>query len=386
MNKKLLAAAVASALAVPVTASAQVTISGIFKVGISNISVSGVQTPGRANDSQIRVDDNSSRILFNVAEDLGGGLSAIAQLDLRFAPDQAGAAPASNPIGSGNTYVGLRSNSWGTFSMGRWDLHYGQQPDDIASKAGALMAASVSLMDYQLVGTGTAQTAAVANATRTANVIKWDSPNWGGFTATAAYSTSPLAASSEGDMATIAATQSSVSGSGLNLAASFVAANWGIRASMWDAKAEATSTLATPTEQSSVSASAYMRFGGFKVGIGMNQAELTSNTTVISDRTNMTVPVSYTTGAHNFYAHYTMAGDDDAAQFAGLDTKAKMMAFAYVYDMSKRTSIGITYAQIDNGLNANYNFFTGGSLGSADANPGRGEDLRIIQGTLRHAF
>jgi predicted porin len=111
MNKKLLAAAVASALAVPVTASAQVTISGIFKVGVSNVSTSGIQTVGRANNSQIRVDDNSSRILFNVAEDLGGGLSAIAQLDLRFAPDQAGAAPASNPIGSGNTYVSLRSTS-----------------------------------------------------------------------------------------------------------------------------------------------------------------------------------------------------------------------------------------------------------------------------------
>jgi predicted porin len=241
-------------------------------------------------------------------------------------------------------------------------------------------------MDYQLVGTGTSQTAAVANATRTSNVMKWDSPNWGGFTATAAYSTSPLSGAFEGDMAVIAATQSSQSGSGLNLAAAFNASNWGIRASMWDAKAEATNTLATATEQSSISASAYMRFGGFKVGVGMNQAELTSNATVISDRTNLTVPVSYTTGAHNFYAHYTMAGDDDAAQFSGLDTKAKMMAFAYVYDLSKRTSVGITYAQIDNGVNANYQLFTGSSLGSPDSAPGRGEDPRIIQGTLRHAF
>jgi len=381
MNKKLLAAAVASALAVPVTASAQVTISGIFKVGVSNISVSGVQTPGRANTSQIRVDDNSSRILFNVAEDLGGGLSAVAQLDLRFAPDQAGAAPASNPIGSGNTYVGLRSTSWGTISLGRWDLHYGQQPDDIASKAGALMAASVSLMDYQLSSSATAGSVAVANATRTANVMKWDSPNWGGFTATAAYSTSPLAASSEGDMAVTTATPTQA-GSGMNLAGAFNASNWGIRASLWDAKSEAVATA----EQSSVSASGYIRFGGFKVGIGMNQAELQANGVVVSDRTNMTVPVSYTTGAHNFYAHYTMAGEDDAVQHAGRDTKATMMAFAYVYDLSKRTSVGITYAQIDNGTGASYNFFTGGSLGSADANPGFGEDLRIIQGTLRHAF
>ena len=385
MNKKLLAVAVASALAVPVTASAQVTISGIFKVGISQISAGGTKTPGRANDSQTRVDDNSSRILFNLTEDLGGGLAAIAQLDLRFAPDQAGAAPASNPIGSGNTYVGLRSNSWGALTLGRWDLHYGSQPDDLATKAGALMASSVSLMDYQNLGS-----VAVANATRTANVIKWDSPTWGGFNLTAAYSTSPLAASSEGDMATIAATQSKNSGSGLNAKGTFTGANWQLGASYWDAKAEASLTqgATTATAQTSTAFWGYFRFGGFKIGAAVNQAELKANdgAVTLSKRQSFTIPGSYTTGAHNFYAHYTEAGTDDAQQYTGLDTKAKMYAFAYVYDLSKRTSVGLTYAKIDNGTAARYNFFTGASLGSADATPGLGEDLQLIQATVRHAF
>jgi predicted porin len=391
MNKKLLAVAVAGALAAPGAAMAQVTISGIFKVGVSNISMGGTVTPGRANDSQLRVDDNSSRILFNVSEDLGGGLSAIGQLDLRFAPDQASSAPTSNPIGSGNTYVGLRSTSWGTISLGRWDLHYGKQPDDLASKAGALMGSSVSLMDYQLNGTGASATAAVANATRTANVIKWDSPNWSGFQVTAAYSTSPLAASSEGDMGVAP----SASGAGMNLLAQYTGANWQIGASMWDAEAEAVNTANATTatnyinprlEQSSQSVWGYIRFGGFKVGAAVNMAELKTAGVVTSDRTSYTIPVSFTTGPHNFYAHYTMAGEDDAAQFSGLKTEATMIAVAYVYDLSKRTSVGITYAQIDNDANANYNFFTGTSLGSADAATGRGEDPTLIQLTLRHAF
>ena len=391
MNKKLLAVAVASALAVPATASAQVAISGIFKVGISNISMGGTVTPGRANDSQMRVDDNSSRILFNVTEDLGGGLAAIGQLDLRFAPDQASAAPTSNPIGSGNTYVGLRSTSWGTVSLGRWDLHYGNQPDDLASKAGALMGSSVSLMDYQLSGTGSAATVAVANATRTANVIKLDSPNWGGFQLTAAYSTSPLAASSEGDMGVAPGAK----GDGMNFKGVFTGSNWQIGASIWEAEAEAVNTAAATTatnfvnprlEQSSQAFWGYIRFGGFKIGAAANMAELTNGGVVVSDRMNMTLPVSYTSGPHNFYAHYTMAGEDDAAQFAGLATKATMMSFAYVYDLSKRTSVGITYSMIDNDTNANYNFFTGTSLGSSDAATGRGEDPTLIQATLRHAF
>jgi predicted porin len=380
MNKKLLALAVAGALAAPGAAMAQVTISGIFKVGITSGSIDNAN-PLRANDSELRVDDNSSRILFNVTEDLGGGLAAIGQLDLRFAPDQAGTQPSSNPIGSGNTFVGLRSNSWGALTLGRWDLHYGKQPDDIASKAGALMAASISLMDYQMTAPGTVS--AIANATRTPNVIKWDSPSWGGFQLTAAYSTAPVATASEGDLATVAAGSSTQSGDGMNFLAQYTGANWQIGGSIWEAKTEATKTAA----QSSQVVWGYIRFGGFKVGAAMNVAEAKTGAadTVVSDRTSYTIPVSFTTGPHNFYAHYTMAGEDDAAQWVGQDTEATMIALAYVYDLSKRTSVGITYLTIDNGAASAYNPFTGGGLTGSGA-MGPGEDPTVIQATIRHAF
>jgi hypothetical protein len=57
-----------------------------------------------------------------------------------------------------------------------------------------------------------------------------------------------------------------------------------------------------------------------------------------------------------------------------------------VYDLSKRTSVGATYAKIDNGTNSRYNFFTGASLGSADTTPTSGEDPTMLQFTIRHAF
>jgi hypothetical protein len=56
-----------------------------------------------------------------------------------------------------------------------------------------------------------------------------------------------------------------------------------------------------------------------------------------------------------------------------------------VYDLSKRTSVGITYATIDNDSSARYNPFTGGGLAGNSA-MGNGEDPTIIQFTLRHAF
>jgi predicted porin len=397
MNKKLLAVAVASVLAAPATALAQVTISGIFKVGIEQVKLGGTT---RSQSSQIRVDDNSSRIIFGVTEDLGGGLAAIAQVDMRFQPDGGG-----GPAASGNTWVGLRSSNMGSFTLGRHDLHYGKQPDDIAAKAGALHATAVSLMDH--AGAGVVP---IAVTSRTANAIRWDSPNWSGFTLTAAYSTAPFG--SEGDM-TPGAT---FKGSATNINPAFTASNWQIGASVWNAKNEGGSVAAITAAQiaalvgiTGIPAAVapgtaavnllqyeekanvlygYYRLGGWKFGAALNSSELSIGGTTVSDRKAWTVPVSYTTGAHNFYAHYTKADKDDAVLMAGFDTGAKMMAFAYVYDLSKRTSVGVTYAKIDNGLDAGYAFFTsGGALGSADGLPNSaGEDPQMIQFTVRHAF
>ena len=364
MNKKLLAAAVAGALALPGAAMAQVTISGIFKVGIDQYSKDRVAVSAN-NDSEMRITDNSSRIIIGVSEDLGGGLTAIGQWDLRAPMDS-----ASSLSNSGNTWVGLRSTSWGTVTLGRHDLHYGSQPDDIASKAGALMAASVSLMDFTANGT------AIANATRTPNVVRWDSPNWGGFALTAAYST--------GNSAQEADLTGTETGMAYNLKAAYTAANWQIGGSLWSMSSDGATSL-TQVEQDSQVLWGYIRFGGFKVGAAVNMAEVTVGGTATQDRMSMTVPISYTTGPHNFYAHYTIADDDDTT--AGVEDGATMMAFAYVYDLSKRTSVGVTFATIDNDANAAYNFFTNtGALGSTGSAMTAGEDGQLIAFTVRHAF
>jgi len=63
-----------------------------------------------------------------------------------------------------------------------------------------------------------------------------------------------------------------------------------------------------------------------------------------------------------------------------------MWALGYSYDLSKRTSVGITYARIKNEDNASYNFFTSGSLGLGQAGLLPGEDPRLFGTTFRHAF
>ena len=83
MNKKLLAVAVAGALSAPVVAFAQssVTISGNIKMSMQQYKLSNAAAARAGqNTSQSLVHDDSSRIIFNMTEDLGAGLQAIETL------------------------------------------------------------------------------------------------------------------------------------------------------------------------------------------------------------------------------------------------------------------------------------------------------------------
>jgi predicted porin len=404
MKKKLLAVAVAGALAAPGLALAQssVTISGIFKMSLDNQRLGGYTRLG--NNSETRLADDSSRVLFNVVEDLGGGLQAIAQLDWRIAFDQ-----GADNIG-GNNHVGLRSKSLGRIFVGRQDLHYFNRESNLTDLAGSLKADSISLLAY--AGGGAT---AIAAATRTPNVIHYTSPSWGGFTVIAAYSTSPNPAGAVAGVGAAGSVTESDIGSGhrrgnaWNINPNFAAANWQIGWSHWNQKNDAVTGGAAVGSAAAAAAGAAalitnaaadqrsdrlygsFKIAGFKIGLAWDKSRLragatsgaTTSGTTLSDRTAWSLPVSYIFGNNQLHAHYTRARDDRA--IAG-DQGARMWAMSYQYTLSKRTSVGLTYAQIRNNPNATYNFFTTASLGSASALAVAGEDPRMFAGTIRHAF
>jgi len=367
MQKKLLAVAVAGVLAAPAVAMAQsaVTISGTFKMGLHHAKIKDESAArAGAHKSAVQVTDHSSRLIFGVTEDLGGGMAGIAQIDMRFTPDL-GALSAA-----GNTWVGLRSTSWGTITLGRHDLHYGKQPDDIASKAGALMAAAVSLMDFTASGT------AIAGATRTNNVVRYDSPNWNGFAFTGAYSSNPTAV--ESDLTT---SNDIRKGNAWNFNPSYTTGMFQVGFSHWRQRADGGG--ATADQRSNV-LYGYYKLGALKIGAAMNRSKVegAEGGPEVNKRTNWTVPVSWTSGRHNLYAHYTKAGRD---KVIGDDSKANMVAAAYVYDLSKRTSVGITHARIKNQDAAAYTFFANAGA-SSSAGLDAGEDGQLTTFVVRHAF
>jgi predicted porin len=384
MNKKLLAVAVAGALAAPVAAFAQstVTISGNFKVGVESLNYSNAAAT-RLNSSQTRVVDNSSRIIFNSVEDLGNGLSAFAQLDVRFAPDQVSSIGATlgNPIGSGNTFVGVRSKTWGSLALGRFDLHYGKGPSENVRNAGALVSSDVSLFDF--IGANP-----IANASRTQNVVKYDTPNFNGFDATIAWSANPSnAVGGEADMSsTNAAGVNTRKGDGWNINPRYSNGPFQVEYSYWRAKPDA--VVATTNDQRGDSLTGKYAVGGFQVGIGWNKSKLDNSTTGLkfAERTAWELAGQYKWGPNAVYGHYIKAGDVSNAAGSQANTGARMLAFTYEYSLSKRTALGATYAKINNDTNINYNLFTSSGLGSADATTGNGESPRMFQVTVNHKF
>ena len=460
MNKKLMAVAVGAALA-PGLALAQssVTISGYVKVGLDNVRYSGANTPvagntTRAQSSESRVTDHSSRIIFNITEDLGGGMQAIAQIDTRFNPSDI-AHPSSQgyagAVGGGNTWVGINSKSFGRVTFGRHDLHYGKAGDNTADKAGSLQLIASSIFD--VVGGPNASTAAsargttgraMAGQTRTNNVVRWDTPQWGIFSATVAWSANGIQPGGggqnvEGDLhlsngtTVIGSTNTGLLGTGANagsvirrrgeawnLNPKLTGSNWMVEYSYWKAKQDtnvqssitfapsaAGTTVGTlgpnavQHDQRSDVLAGNMTFGGFKIGLAWNRSKTIDPASgyTSGNRKAWSIPASYTTGPHSIAGHWTKVGDSRDVVVAGAttatdvtvsgsNTGATMWAIAYDYSLSKRTSMGLSYGSLRNKSNASYGMFYNSqtAFGSASTGTLAGEDVRLLAATLRHNF
>jgi predicted porin len=409
MNRKIAAVAVAGLFAAPAVALAQssVTISGYLKMGFENLKLgdfSSARTGANTNKSQYGVADDLSRIIFNVREDLGGGLAAIGQLDIRVKPDdtQGGAQPNGNIV-NGNSHVGLNSKSWGRVFIGRQDLHYMYTAGDIDVK-NSKRADSNALLAFG--GTGLT---AIAGASRTQNVVHYTTPNWSGFTGIIAYSSNPT--TTDGDMVAGSGTlNTDRKGRAWNLNPSYAAANWRVGYSYWNSKPDGGTATATSLTLAGVSAAfptanqeahrlyGHYEFGfGLKVGLAWDSSKLKSDTDVaaslvgdatISKRTAWSIPFQYSfMRKHQITGHYTKAKSDSKLDDIGINaTGANMWALGYSYDLSRRTSLGVTWARINNKQNASYDLYNSASLGLGQGGVLPGEDPRMFGTTIRHAF
>jgi len=176
MKKSLIALAVASVVSAPAfAATSNVDVYGKLNFSVSYVNDQLETTPATLLDPAIQgVNDvqftsNSSRIGFKGAEDLGGGLSAIWQIESGITLDEGSGSWASR-----NTFVGLKG-AFGTVLGGKHDT-----PLKLVGRAVDLFADGFA-DSRNVMGGG--------SDTRANNVVAYISPSFSGFSLAAAYST-----------------------------------------------------------------------------------------------------------------------------------------------------------------------------------------------------
>jgi len=202
MKKSLIALAALAAVGVA-SAQSSVTISGVLDAGYVHTAK---EPPDAATGT--RSTDNNNRINFSVAEDLGGGMRAVANVGMRFEPangtPEGGSAtvgggtahsatapisPVTRPLFQGETRVGV-AGGFGTVMFGRGLTALNgpnggfADPWGVTTVAGSIYAPGF-VSDYAAGGEGRIDTA-----------IFYTSPTISGFTLSASYSPRKMALTS----------------------------------------------------------------------------------------------------------------------------------------------------------------------------------------------
>ena len=204
MNKKLMALAVAGALAPAAALAQNYSIYGRATLGVDTYEAKGAQDLTAAANSvsgndyakRARVFDNGSRVGFRGTEDLGGGVRAEflietgVNIDNGSTTGQSGAANTSTGTwGSRIGHVGL-SGSAGLVTWGRSNVYWTN---------GTIEQVGANWLNIGCqVCTGTFGRGMGVGVTRVSNTMQYTSPTWAGFNFVASYSPSRAEAQPNG--------------------------------------------------------------------------------------------------------------------------------------------------------------------------------------------
>lgn len=335
MNKKLVALAVAGALALPVAAQAQtanVTLYGRANMDVE--MVNGRQASG-SNPNVFRVSSNSSNFGIRGTESLGGGLSAIFQIESGVPWDTGGGTLATR-----DSFLGLQG-PWGRVRLGNYHLPYDQVHDIFGSlptlETGILATSAIWAQGTESKATGTFDV-------RVANSIRYDTPLMSGLTAAASYSSQENAIH------------------GAVISANVIYRNGPIEAAFGWQQNE--SFRIAGLDDNAYSAAAAYDFGFIRIGGVYERLKYETLTGDLKRNFwagSLTAPV----GVGTVYAMYGRANDGsgsaaDGTRVGGLakgsDTGSAQYEISYTYPLSKRTNVYAGYVKIDNDSNASYNF------------------------------
>lgn len=352
MKKKILVSAILGVMSSAAFAQSSVTIYGIVDAGVT--ASKGVTGDDGQKHSRIGLDSgllNSSRIGFKGNEDLGGGTSAIFNLEAGFNVDDGANTQGSGQLFGRRAIVGLTNDNYGTVELGRQD---------------SILDDTVSAFDAYGNANATAAGNIIRYDDRINNSITYTTPDYAGFTAKANYGFGEKAGS---------AADGRFYGLSLNYN------NGPFAASLAGAHSDYTNTTAAGVNDSSVYDTAsffgdaskrnlYLLGASYDFGVVKPYALLSYGKTNVSDASYDTVKdkgavlgVAVPFGANTFLASAGYVNVKPNGQSSG---NAQQYTLGYTYDFSKRTTLYATYDYIKNSdslkdMNISYDTITGGN-------------------------
>ena len=360
MKKSLLALATLGAFAGAAQAQSSVTVYGIYDGGYNtrkdDTTTAGAKTSTSTGGFQGGA-QASSRIGFRGVESIGGGTSALFNLEIGIAPGT-GAMTTTTTAGvvAGQQETGLRASTVGLTNAKFGTLNIGRALTGIHTiVAGTVFAGNNMVGDLaytNMVG-GTSygtQTRIHANATRMSNAVMYTTPTFSGFSARADYSA---------DRATTADNPNQSTVGNVGLTAGYVNGPFTARAGFH--KVKGNNTTAVTASGFTASAANYGAYSDVRTtdiqayslrysdkGLtgeliyGRNE---TKSATAQTSKVNATqLAVSYAVGAVTPFAKYGI-GKTETGISGAADADTSGMQLGATYAMSKRTNVYAAYGQ-----------------------------------------
>jgi predicted porin len=366
MKKSLIALAVAGAFAAPAFAATEnVDVYGKMHVSVSmfdetvestpgvpgNAGLDGI--PGNADDvpaipaihgaNDVQFSSNASRIGFKGAEDLGGGLSAIWQVESGVNLDEGNGNWASR-----NSFLGVKGG-FGTVLLGNHDT-----PLKLVGRAVDLFGDTMADSRNVLGG---------GSDIRAKNTLAYISPSFSGLTVAGAYTTDPAAQGSSA----VAGTGDREDNGAYNVNATYANGPLFLGLGYGDGDFHENNGLG-----SHIRGAAGFTFGNAKIVGQYDMLEAEDG----DDYSAWMVGGAFTMGNVVLKANY-MAGE-----FEDSDAEPSQFTIGADYNLSKRTSVYALYAATEDGV------VLGSGAGSSDTivSGDNNGDNSVISLGMTHSF
>jgi predicted porin len=415
MQKKLLGMAVATALAAPVAAFAQVQVYGTAHMSFNSTKF-GDATSGEPGVSKMQVASHASNFGIRSSESLGGGLTGWIQYEFNVKMerdfDLAGANGSSR-----NTAIGLRGN-FGNVYLGTWETPMAsvfrlwdvgtvggwgpttsiigrreQTGGSPSSNCGNLITGSGVLTTGALAGTAAicyhAESGGGTYATwrRYGSAAFYDSPVFSGFQFKLGYQPNETKSSFTGTTALGTTTKNIVAENPSSWSASLTWTGMGGNARAFGAMMQNKDWSSIGQTDSHWTVGGGYNFGVVNVGLVYETQEYNTSAVTKTEGTGYALGVAIPMGSGKIGISYAIADELSVNGTDAAGTGATMYNVGYEWALSKRTALGFGYAKIDNDAAAAFTW-TGMSANqngvALTAYPG--SDIQNIFVSIRHSF